>query len=331
MDRFLTFVSLQINALCCKNCRQFLKGNHKIHIAAHRSTGCLQLLSCTGTGKDNLPFRMSLLDHPGRGNHRRQSIGHCIYHIRQSPFGKNGPGWTTGCKKKRLFAAFYLIYILLRLCAGANIRPQCHLVHIGKSHFFQGSFDLPQPHICTKLSDDCRRQFHIDRPLFHGLDQLKNLGFVRNGAKWTAGHTLSALYTLFIINLGPSQFIRSNGLDTAGRRTRTNFLCNGIVRTNGLAFSTPDTFFHINIRLSFYHTDSPLWTHFCTRMGHTAAALVGHLINIIRTLVTGRRYHLHQRRLIILFRHITGIQPRCQMHRLIIRPQGKSHGQPYPL
>ena len=53
--------------------------------------------------------------------------------------------------------------------------------------------------------------------------------------------------------------------------------------------------------------------------------IVSEFIFVLLTAFTGRRNHLHQRRLIIFFGNITFLHSRRQMYRLVFRTQGKSH------
>ena len=201
----------------------------------------------------------------------------------------------------------------------SDICTKCNFKHFCKTNFFQRCFDFPKTDIVTKLSDNRRSQFGNNRSLLHCLNQLENLGFICNRSKWTCSHTLSAFYAFLVINPDTSALIAGNGFHTTCSCTWTNLLCNCIIRTDCLTFSTFNTFIFINMRFSVYNADSTFRANLYTRMCHTATALIGYFIYVILTHITSRRNYLHQRRLIIFFCHITLIQSTCNMNRFVIR------------
>ena len=192
------------------------------------------------------------------------------------------------------------MYIMFCLCDRPDVCTKCNFVNFSKTDFFQCCFNLPKANIRSKLTDNSRCQFHDNFiPLFHCLNQLENLGFICNRTKWATDHTLTAFYADIIIDMGTSVLIAGNRLYATCHRTRSLFFCNRIVRTDGLTFSTFNTFFFINIRPSIYHGNRTTRTYLLAGMCHAATALITHFVTTFLTSGTSRWNNLHQRRLII--------------------------------
>ena len=62
-------------------------------------------------------------------------------------------------------------------------------------------------------------------------------------------------------------------------------------------------------------------------MRHTASAHIGNLIHLRLTGITGRRYDLHKRRLIIFLVNVAGLKTCGNMYGCIFRPKRHSHGK----
>ena len=100
---------------------------------------------------------------------------------------------------------------------------------------------------------------------------------------------------------------------------------NRVIRTDGFAFSTFDTFLLIDDRLAVDHGNRAFGADLHTGMRHAAPAHIGDNIFIGRTGRAGRGDHLHKRRFIIFLVDIAGSKAVGKMHRLILRAERKSH------
>ena len=106
-------------------------------------------------------------------------------------------------------------------------------------------------------------------------------------------------------------------------------MTNGIIGAYSLTFTALNAFLLINYGFAVHHSNGAFGTDALTRMGNTAHAGTGDLIFILRTGITGRRNHLHQRRFIIFLIDVAFFQPLCQMSRTlsVLRPETHSHGK----
>jgi len=93
---------LPVNAFCREHAQNLLKGQHKIHVAAHALSPCLQLFGIAGAHKNHPALRVNLLYHPGGKDHGRQRHGDVVGEFREHLFHHIAPGRAAGRDHKRV-------------------------------------------------------------------------------------------------------------------------------------------------------------------------------------------------------------------------------------
>ena len=168
-------------------------------------------------------------------------------------------------------------------------------------------------------------------PRLQSADQLEDLGFVGDRTERAVYHTLSAGNAQVVVDDRPALLVILDRTHAAGSRTWPYLMGYGIIRTYRLTLTAFDTLLRIDHRPAVLHGNRPAGTDLAAGMRHTAHTVIRHIITVLRAGITGRRNDLHQRRLIVLLVDIALLKPLRQMHGLILRPQGKPHGETDPL
>ena len=138
---------------------------------------------------------------------------------------------------------------------------------------------------------------------------------------------MSAGNTQICVNIGTPLLIALNGINPTVGKAGPYLMGNSIIRTDRLTFSAFNTLFLVDHRMAADHGYSSSRTDLPARMGNTTHTLVGYLIAVFRTRITGRWNHLHQWRFIIFFINITFFHPLRHMHRRIFRTERQAHRQ----
>ena len=93
-----------------------------------------------------------------------------------------------------------------------------------------------------------------------------------------------------------------------------------VIRTHRFTFATFDTFGLVNVRVSVYHRYGTFWTNQHAWVGNTALADIADFIFVGSAGCTGGRNHLHERRLIVFFVNIAGLDSFREMNGTVFGP-----------
>ena len=90
-----------------------------------------------------------------------------------------------------------------------------------------------------------------------------------------------------IINYRPAVGIAFDGPQAAGRLAGPLPVSDGIIGTDFLALTAPDTFFLVDHRLSLLKANGTSGAHQLTGMSHTTHTGIGDFIHILRAGIAG--------------------------------------------
>ena len=199
---------------------------------------------------------MFFFDNAGSGDHWGQLTGNAVGNLRKFGLGHDRPGRAAGGADKGIVPLNDFVDIVVGLLNSAQVSAQGHLDHIGKAQRLNGFFDLFWRCQRAKLAYKGRGDLSDDLiALLDGVDQLKNLGFICDGAKGAVDQAHAAGNTLVIIDLGASQLVALNGVDAAGRRAGPVIFYDGLVRAGLAAAPAPHAFFLVNMGFAILHVD----------------------------------------------------------------------------
>ena len=295
-------VVLQIgkfNVVRLENTHQLFKGDDEIDIAADVLPHCLQLFGSAWTDKDHAGVRVLFLDDAGSGYHRGHRVRNAVGNLRELLLCHHNPGRAAGGCQKRQLAGRHILDVLLGFLHRTDVRTAGNLIDVGKADFAQGSAHLFRRCQRTELTDE--RRSHLGNDLVAALDclnQLENLGLVRNRAERAADQTLSTGNALVVVDFCPSVLVAFDGVHSASRCAGTFALDNGGIWASLCASSALDAFALIDVGSAVHDRNCLDRTNGCTWMCDTASAQVGDGVAGFLTGVARKGDHVDQRRFI---------------------------------
>ena len=190
---------------------------------------------------------MVLLHHPRGNDHWGQGHGDIFLELGEELLCHHGPcGAAAGTHPVQLFRDFLQKVVGFLHCA--EIRANGDLHHVSKAQRPHGGLQFGGGGLLAVLAHKSRR--HAGNDLLvppDGLNHLKDLALIRNGGKGAVDKAHTAGDALIIIDLGPAQLVRLDGIHAAGGGAGAFDLGNCPVGTLIEAFAALDAFALVNM------------------------------------------------------------------------------------
>ena len=225
----------------------------------------------------------------------------------------------------------HLFQKILGFLDGTQVSADGDLHHPVEAQLLHGGHELSGGHLAAELADKGGGDNGNDAVAFQdGLDDLKDLPLVHNGAEGTGHQTLAAGHALVLIDLCPAMFVGNNGVHAAGRLTGALHVDDGVVGAGAGTLAALDALFRVNVALAVDEGDCALGTDPLAGSCQTVLTVLRHPVLVGGAGVAGVGNDVDQRRLVILLgngRLIHSVGNQCPLLNAL---QAQTHSEPHP-
>ena len=225
----------------------------------------------------------------------------------------------------------HLFQKILGFLDGTQVSADGDLHHPVEAQLLHGGHELSGGHLAAELPDEGGGDNGNDAVAFQdGLDDLKDLPLVHNGAEGTGHQALAAGHALVLIDLCPAVFVGNNGVHAAGRLTGALHVDDGVVGAGAGALAALDALFRVNVALAVDEGDCALGTDPLAGSCQTVLAVLRHPVLVGGAGVTGVWNDVDEGRLVILLGDGGGIHALGHQAAGLDGADGQAHSQPHP-
>ena len=322
---------IKVDLFCLEHTLQFLKGQHEVHVGADVRPDGFQLFCGTRTHEDHLAAGEVLLDHPGGEHHGRQGHGNLAHFSGVQLLDHGVPSGATGGRHVVLLLR-HLFQKILGFLDGTQVSADGDFHHPVEAQLLHGGHELSGGHLAAELPDEGGGDNGNDAVAFQdGLNDLKDLPLIHNGAEGAGHQALTAGHAPVLIDLCPAVFVGGNGIHAAGRLTGTFQMDNGMVGAGTGALAALDALLRVNVAFAVDEGDRALGADLLAGGGQTVLAVLRHPVLVSRAGVAGIGNDIDERRLVILLGDGGGIHALGHQTAGLDGADGQAHGEPYPL
>ena len=322
---------VEVDLLRLKHALQFLKGQHEVHVGANVRPDGFQLFRGAGAHEDHLAAGEVLLDHPGGEHHGGQGHGNLMHFSGEQLFDHGMPRGAAGGRHVVLLFR-HLFQKILGFLDGTQVSADGDFHHPVEAQLLHGGHELSGGHLAAELADEGGGDNGNDAVAFQdGLDDLKYLPLVHNGAEGAGHQTLSAGDALILMDDGLAMLVGTDGVHAAGRLTGALHVDDGVVGAGAGALAALDALFRVNVAFAVDEGDRTLGADLLAGGGQTVLAVLRHPVLVNRAGVAGIGNDIDERRLVILLGDGGGIHALGHQAAGLDGADGQAHSQPHPL
>ena len=226
----------------------------------------------------------------------------------------------------------HLFQKILGFLDGTQVSADGDFHHPVEAQLLHGGHELSGGHLAAELADEGGGDNGNDAVAFQdGLDDLKYLPLVHNGAEGTGHQTLAAGHALVLMDDGLAMLVGADGVHAAGRLTGALHVDDGVVGAGAGALAALDALFRVNVALAVDEGDCALGTDPLAGSCQTVLAVLRHPVLVGGAGVTGVWNDVDKGRLVILLGDGGGIHALGHQTAGLDGADGQAHGEPYPL
>ena len=219
--------------------------------------------------------------------------------LREHILRHHNPGVAAGGRQERLFAGGHVGDKFLRLLHRADVRAAGHLIDVRKADLAQCGAHLFRGGQRAKLSDKGRSHLGDDLvAALDGLNQLEDLGLVRDGAERAADQALAAGDALVVVDFGAAVLVAFDGVDAAGGRAGALAFDDGRIGAGLGAAAALDALGLVNLGAAVDDADRLDRADHRAGVGQAVAAQVGDGVAGLLAGVAGEGNDVDERRFI---------------------------------